>query len=90
MQESCRVQGWKAPESVVEAVVLAAELLADTVVVSSPGTVNVADPRIEGLMGQLARTKAEVISSSTKLSNLEEAHDKAKLEYEERSKKVQS
>lgn len=65
LQESCCVKGRKGPESVVEAVDLAVELV-DDAVVTSPGAVDEADPRTNGLTGQSGSTRAEFIIVTSK------------------------
>lgn len=77
----CRVKTRKVPESVVEAVVLAVELV-DGTVETLPGAVYTVDPRDDEMTGQLTRTRAEVVLLTSRVYDLEEVCDKAKLEHE--------
>lgn len=79
-QEPCRAKRRKVSKSIVEAAGLAVKSTNDTVVMS-PGTVDAIELRIDVLSGQLSSTKAEVMSLTSKVYNLEEARDRASLEH---------
>lgn len=87
--KSCRDMRQKVLQIVVEAVDLAVELADDTVV-PSPGAVDVADPRIEALTGQLASTRSEVILLTSKVYDFEDVRDGLKLEHDELLKKLRN
>lgn len=59
----------------VESISLTVGLVYDVVVASSSDAVDVADPRIYELTGQLVSTRMEVMSSSPKLQGLEEVYN---------------
>lgn len=87
LQKPSRVEGRKVPETVVEAMDLAVKLADDTVV-TSPGAVDVAEPRVDELTRQLAITRPEVVLLTSKLYDFEEERKKTLLEHEMLLKKL--
>lgn len=60
----------------------------DDVVVTSPDADHFSDPRIDDLPGQLASTRVDVVSLSSKRCDLVKKHYKSKLKHEELWRKV--
>lgn len=88
LQKSCRAKRRSVPEGVPEAVTLAVKLVDDAVLRSSPGAGSVVDPHFDELTRKLTSPKAEVISMTAKLSDLEEARDNVAQEHEDLLKKI--
>lgn len=89
LQESCSAKRRKVPGSVADVVDLVVKVVDDTLL-TSPGAIDVADPRINGFSGQLDSTGAEVISLTSKGRNLEGVRDNVMLEHEELLQKLHS
>lgn len=90
LHDSCRAKKRKVPASVSEAVGLAAELMNDAVITSSPGAVKVVDSRIDELTGRLASTGVELLSFTAKMSDLKDARDMTEREYEGLARRIRT